>query len=1069
MQRTGLSIFCFLIFGLAISSTTLNARDSAASAIALSGELNKLGMFELSFYLLDKEAKNSPTARDRINVQKAQTFFAMKKDADGMKMLNSISSASPAYTFSRLVLGKHLWKSRKFKDAAAQLERYFVKIKSNLPKPNEKFRIHEFREAVAYLADCYKQLGKSKEAVTTMEKLKWISASNDDMTPKMKKFENIIFAATVQLDIAEQMKNEGKEGWKKDAESASKALDTILDDPDDPTLFTILAANEKLKACVLLEKFDNAQELIETYKTMTRSLDPNYEKERILYEAPSAKMYLWIAEYNYALAQKEEDKAKRIELNTKAITDFYRIITTYDNKLCAVIPAAAKGFNKAKAALMKDGKKVEARVKIPVNFDLERVHALYAKKEYAKVIPAILKILRAPGGKNSKNTPDLVSKLIDCYMKTNKMIEAITLAGFLGDCFPDSPNAPIFLLQLGGLKWKEAEKKKGTPEGEQAKKESLIIYGWYTKDCPTHKYAADISAKIAMEDYQKAADFAKKVNEMPNSEEKLQANIKARQGFLTVIPKLQHIVDNYSHTKRGKEAAFIIGNCYSNAYKFIEGSDTFAKYCDLETNNPKKNERLMSRVADAKFRMADNYVKYAGSINKEIEPLLKQREAAPETAEEGSKVKTKADIQKIIDAKKAKANKYFNLAIANFKELTDKWMQKGGRLYGLTKAADKKKVKDLYDKTIAYIPWVYDAAGDVDKTIAAFTEFLTKFPEHKSVPNALKRRAFKYIEKGETAKAAQDFATLSSKFPDKAKEIQPELARAMYETKKYDKSIEAVAKMFEGNTSEISVRNLRWIATNLSDCGGKHPKEGAALALKAVELLLKKLKEPVLADWVRKAKVADLEADTTKREATLKVIRDQILLIGTTAAYWSENYKTALTYLNDILSNPKTPYFYMAHFKRAEVYNKLKQYSKALKDYGEISNSLLGDKNAPTSMNYKTQVLVAMTFIRKGELGKALAGMGGVVMTAMAMDKELAAFSQQKKESEAEKKLQSKYTEDALFLSAACQNKLGDQEKTQAIVEAYRKLYPGGRYKQFMSTLPPPEKAVEKIKINIEE
>ena len=1069
MQRTGFSILCFIIFGVAISSTALHAQIDTDSTVALSGELNKLGMYELSMYLLDREMKNNPSGRDKFKVQKAETFFALNKEAEGMKILNAISSASPAYMNSRLVLGKHLWQQGKSKEAAAVFEKYFLKIKSKLPKSDDAFGIKQFKEAVIYLQDCYKKLGNTEKAVAVMKRLTWIEQHQQGEDPTLTKFKDIVFSAIIKLDIAEQLKMDKNPGWKANAESVLAPLDTILKYDGEPTMTTILAANEKLRACVLLGDFKEAKRLIDEYKDMSRYLDSYFQQKQILYDAPSAKTYLWIAEYYHALAEQEEDQAKRIELNKKALQEFYRVIATYDRKLCPYIPNAARGFNKVKAALIRDGiKKITAKVEIPADFDLERIQALYSKEKYDQVIPAILKLIRASGGKIQENTPDLLSKLIDSYMKTNKMLEAMTVAGFLVESAPNSPNAPLFLLKLGELKWKEAEKKKGTPEGEQAKKDALIAYEWYTKNCPTHRYAADICAKIAMEYFDKAQANAVAVNKMPNGPEKLQANLDARKEFLKVIPKFQYIVDNYSHTKRGKEAAFIIGNCYSNAFEYLKGSDTFAAYCELETNNPKKNERLMSRVAEAKFRMADNYVKYAESINKEIDPLLKQLETAPETAEPGSGDKTKADIQKEIDAKKALANKYFHLAIANFKELTDKWMQKGGRLYGLSNADDKKIVKELYDKTIAYIPWVYDYTGDVDKTIAAFTEFLTKFPNNKGVPNALKRRAFKYIEKNETDKAAKDFAELTRRFPDKAKEIQPELAKAMYETKKYDKSIEAVKKMFAGDTSQISVANLRWIATHLYDCNGKHPKEGAELSLKAAKLMLEHLKKPVLADWVRKEKIPELEANAAKREQTLKILRDQVLLMGTTAAFWAEDYKTALAYLNQILSAKNTPYFYMAHFKRAEVYNKLKQYSKALKDYGEISNSLLGDRKAKDSFRYKTQVLVAMTYVRQGELGKAIAAMSGAVMSVMIQDADLMALNK-KDVTEIEKKLQEQYVEDALFLSAACQNKLGQTDKARSLVERYRQLYPGGRYRNKMSALPDPLQAIELIKINIEE
>ena len=1069
MQRTGFSILCFLIFGVSIASTPLQAQLDTDTAVALSGELNKLGMYELSMYLLNREMKNNPKGRDKFKVQEAETFFALNKEAEGMKLLNAISSSSPAYTNSRIVLGKYLWQKGKTKEAASTFEKYFLKVKSNPPKPNDKFGINQFNEAVAYLQDCYKKLGETQKAVAVMKRLKWIEQKQQGEDPTVAKFKDIVFSASIKLDIAEQMKMDGKTGWKSSVESVLAPLDTVLNYNGDPTMATVLAANEKLRACVLLGKLKEAKELIDEYKDMSRSVDKYFQQKNMLYNAPSAKTYLWIAEYYHAMADQETDKSKRLELNKKALQEFYRVLSSYDIKLCPYIPNAARGFNKVKAALLKDGvKKISTNIEIPADFDMERIEALYAKAQYDQVIPAILKILRTPGGKNKDKTPALLSKLIDSYMHTNKMLEAMTVAGYLVENFPDSPNAPLFLLQIGEIKWKEADKKKGTPEGDQAKKDALIAYEWYTKNCPTHRYAADICAKIAMEYFDKAQAKALAVNKMPNGPEKLAANLEARKEFLKVIPKLQYIVDNYSHTKRGKEAAFIIGNCYSNAFEYLKGSDTFAKYCELETNNPKKDERLMSRVADAKFRMADNYVKYAELINKEkIEPLLKELENAPEKATtEGEK--TKSDIQKEINAKKAEANKYFNLAITNFKELTEKWMQKGGRLYGLTKPEDKKKVNDLYDKTIAYIPWVYDYTGDIDKTIAAFSEFLKKFPNHKAVPSALKRRAFKYIEKNETEKAAKDFAELTRRFPDKATEIQPELAKAMYETKKYDKSIETVKKMFEGDVSKISVSNLRWIAANLSDCNGKHPKEGAQLALKAAKILLERLKKPILSDWVRKDKIAELKADSAKREKTLKIIRDQILLMGTTAAYWAEDYKTALAYLNQILSSKNTPYFYMAHFKRAELYNKLKQYSKALGDYGEISNALLSDKKAAPSMRYKTQVLAAMTYVRQGDLKKAIAIVSTAVMSVMIQDADLAALNK-KKVTPAEKALQDKYIEDALFLSAVCQNKLGEKEKAQAIVKRYKQLYPSGRYKSQMSTLPDPLKAIELIKINIEE
>jgi len=1068
MHRRKFYLFYLIISATFLSTLHLNAQTDVNSTVALSDKLNDLGMFDLSFYLIDKEIRSNPREKDKLMVQRAQVHFMNREEEKGMKILKTIPTSSRHYPFSRLILGLYLVKKNQLKEATVPLEQYCAKVKRNPPKPEEKFRVEEFQKAIVFLQHAYKQLGDTKNAVKVTEYLKVL------LPPKKKKtktdvYQELVFASQVRLDIAQQMRAEGKEGWEKDVQDAMIPLGKILKDPEDLTVFSILAFNEQLRALVMLNKLNDAGLLIREWKEMTLSLDSEFEKVNLLHEAPSAKMYLWIAEYHLALAETEKVKPKRIELNSKAIKDFYRVFTSYDKKLCPYIPAAARGFNKAKIALEKDGKIVEAQVKPPANFEIDRANSLYDKEEYGKAIPVILKILRADGGKNAENTPDLLSKLTDCYMKTDKMLEAIAIAGFMGDCFPDSPNTPLFLLKIGETKWKEFKKSPGTPEGEKAKKIALTVYEWYAVNCPTHKYASDIAAKIAMEYYVKAADMAIKANAMPEGpgeigEAKLKANAEAREEFKNVIPKFEYIVDNYSHTKRGKEAAFIMGNCYSNSYQYLKGAEVFKKYCDLEINHPKKKERNMGRAADAKFRMSDNFAKYADSLQKQIEPLKQELENAPETVSEGSKQKSKSDIQQMIDEKDAEAKKYLNLAVTNFKELTENWVKPGGKLHGLT-GEDKQKVNSIVSHTIAYIPWVYDRAGDQEKTIIAFSEFLRKFPDHKSVPGALKRRAFLYIDKGETQRAAKDFDTLSTKYPEKAKTIQFNLAKAMYQIKNYEKSVEAVSKLFEGNSADITVSQLRWISRNMIDCGGKHPKDGALLGLKASNLLLSRLKDPVIGDWISKGNIAELEVDKAKLEQAFKVIKDQVLLVGADAGYYSGKYEQSLKFLNDILTDKKTPYFYSAHFKRGEVYRKMEQYSKALKDFGEISNVMVANPDAKESMSFKNQVLVGMTYIQQGDLGKATAALAAPTMSTMAIDNDLAGL-ERKEVTKEEKALQVEYAEYALFLTACCENKL-NKEKATSLVDLYRKSYPNGKFKREIADFPTPEEAVEKIKINV--
>ncbi len=1042
MRYKRISSAILLVFVL-LFPCGLSAGTDIALTIALSEKLNKMQMYDYSIYLLENEMKKSPADREMFSVQLARTYFAMNKEDEALRILDSSAKTGRAYTFSRFVLGRHQWQKAEYEEAAATLEDYFSKVKEDIPKPDEKRRVEQFRMAVALLQDTYKNLDDTENAVKAAEYINMMLPEKKEKT-KIDLFREILFSNQVRLDIGEQLKNKGKEGWKEDIESTLGEFDKMLNADEDPTVITVLTFVEKFKALVLLEKFEEAKELLGQYKDMTRLLDDQFEKAGMIEDAPSAKMYLWIAKMNAALAQKETDKEKRIALNSKALEDFYRVITLYDIKKCPHVPAAAKGFNKTKKELEKDGKKVTASVEIPADFEIDRINAYYSQDEYNKVIPAAREYLRAENGISSEHAPDILAKLADSYLKTEKILEAISITGLMADAYPDNKNTPKLLLMLGELKWKEYKDQKDTPQGQKALEDALIVYEWYMKKCPAHKYAADICMKVAMVYYDRAAEEAMKVNEMPPGEEKARANAEAREMFSDAVPRFRYIIDNYSHTERGKDAAFLLAQCHANLHDFLKATEIYAKVCELETNYENKDKRNMGRVAEAKFRLSDNYVRYAEKLQEEAAELKKQLEKEPEPEEEGAGGADVAEIQKAIGEKNAEAEKYFNLAIGNLEELTDKWMQPGGRLHDLEKQSDKDKVREIYDRTIAYIPWIYDREGDVQQTIAAFTEFINKYPEHKSIPKALKRRAFIYLDQDDTLKATRDFDTLSSKYPEHARTIQIDRAKAMYEVGNYSKSIESVSKMFEGDKSEISVSSLKWIGRNLYDCEGKHPREGALLALKANELLLERLKKPVLAEWVSKAKAEEIEAHLKLRTDTIRIIREKLLLDTAKAAFYAGEPERGIKYLDELLKNDMTPYYYKGRFLRARLYRKLEKFGKAIQDYSTISQTAIKAKRF--DVYNEAQCRTGDTYIEQGDYARALAAF--LVIAVIDPEPKIQALKDENLHPEKKQRLETEleWNEYALYKKTLCHAELGEDEQKREMQARYRKFFPDGRF-----------------------
>jgi len=319
---------------------------------------------------------------------------------------------------------------------------------------------------------------------------------------------------------------------------------------------------------------------------------------------------------------------------------------------------------------------------------------------------------------------------------------------------------------------------------------------------------------------------------------------------------------------------------------------------------------------------------------------------------------------------------------------------------------------------------------------------------------------------GKPNEAAQVFDTLTAKFPEEGKKVLPKMARIMYESGKYDKAIAAVKKIFEKNPSETPVSSLRWIAKTLSDCGGKHPKEGAELALRACVILQKKLANPDYEKWLGKQKAKELAGNQKELDRWMRILKEQINVFTATAAFWAGDYQKSEDALTDVLANEKTPYFFEASFQRAAARRKLKKYKLALDDYAQVSKAILGDKKLPRSLFFKNQCLTGDTFVEMKEYGKAsnaysMAAMAALVSDENDQDAEETVKEAGQKQSPAELKKQSKWMQHALFMLVSCLKASGKTKEMDKYVAAYKKSYRQGKFQGQIANPPPPEAALQ--------
>lgn len=1021
-----------------------------------------------------------PADKDLYLVQQAQTYFATQKADKAWKIINSIPASSKAYAFSRYIMGIESINLRKYDVGAKALEQYFTYIKKHLPKKDDKAGSNQFRRAVGYLKMAYSQQekpDKAAHAAAYMAVLRdyWDSLEGAvQVSPQEKQFQKTLDECEAKLDTVENMKLNGEKINAKVVSALIKPLTNVFW-AGGTSEYAVRASILLAKTYWVLGRYKDGIDILNKYKVFTKGLDPWYQKQKRFYEAPSARAYLWRGFCNLGLGDKANAKEDKLKLYLTAARRFLYVLVTYDTTRCPYAKKAVAGFEMAKEALANQGKilKMPKGIKLPSNdFAQKKADDMFAKGKYKDAIPLYLKLIHSPGVRISPKAPEFLFRLAFAYLKTNSILEALTIADYLADYFPNAPKTPKALLGVSQLLWNKYKAEKNPALKEKYLQDVLTVYDSYLTNCPTDEFADEISARVAKVYYDKATKLALEANKMPNGPAKAKKAEEARAEFKRTIPLYKSIMDNYLQTDMGKSSAYLLAWCYSNSRQYVKSSDVFLKFADAETEREKKDKINWGQVADAKFRAAQNYIQYASALQKEADVFNHQAETAPKAGSVAAKKvtdgKTPATEESLKDAAKkneAEAIKYYKLCVKHILELIGKWISPKGRLANAKSAKDKKKIAKVEADAYSLLPWAYDGARNNKMAINAFTDFLKKYPKAKGKAKSMSRLGMLYIEEDKPNEAAQVFKTLTNEFPEEGKKVLPKLAKTMYKIKKYDKSVDAVKRLFSKAPIEASVSDLRWIAANLPDCGGTHPKEAAKLALKACELLNAKLAKPVWKEWVGKNTLKQVTSNPKQLKKWMGILKAQLLFLTGSAAYWAGEYKKSVAALSKLLRNQNSPYLIDGHFLKADALRKLNKPQAALdEDYNPIALFILGAKDAPTSLYYRVQCSIGDTYLEMNQPSKAAGAYGLVDMAVQTTSNDTDAppmMNEKKKESPAEKKLQDEWIEYALFMDICCKKKLGKKDDVKRLALLYRKHFPAGRYKSKLDSIPSPAEAMK--------
>lgn len=1040
-----IALFAFLVSSFFAFPYYASAKSETEIAILLSSKLNELKMFDYSELVLNQEIAKNPADIDLLKVQMGLTKFASGKADEGNTVISSIQSSSKYYPNSRRILGVEAVRKQKFDIAATAFEDYFKVYLATPPKTDAGKK--EFQEAVNYLIYSYKQLNKIPEAEKAVKYLEALETGNkegtqgDDRETKLRQLQ-------IKIDTIEEMIEKKKDGWQKTANDSLKSIDDLLWNMDS---IAALAYIEKARAYFFLGRLDEAMAVLKDKNndSLIKAFDEAHKEQSMEYISPSVYQTYWMGRILMAKAEKAPE-AEKTALYSESIQNFYKVVTKFEK--FPKYDDALSGFSECKDKLEAAGKKITipehvknriGRKKGGAPSSLERKEAdrYFSDAKFQNALELYLKILKTD--RKAADADIVLGRLAFSYLKTEQILEAMAIATYLCDFYQNAENTPTSMVQVGEVLW-----------GKKDYADAILIYNYYLKTCPSDQFAGDVSARIARYYYNKAAELAAEANKLPQGEEKVRKADEARDAFRVTAPYYQNIVDNFAHTKWGLSSFYSLGWCYTNAKDYVKGADVFKVYCDKSI--AKSGDKDLVSLADAKLRIADNYIQHAGNLDKEAESLrAKAAEiaaaytattAAMKDSKEPSEGRKDKDVKKDtptpaeLNTKADELNKQtidlYKEALKELIELTGTWCATGGLLENAKDPAVLKSIENAY----SLIGWAYDGAKDKENACKAYDIFVKKYPASKQVPASMFRMGIIYGDLHKFDLAGQVLETLANKHPqsNEGKLALPTLARNMYELKNFDKSIAVFSKILEQNT-DVTVQDLRWACANLGDCDGKHPKDGAEFAAKAGEKLIAKLDKPLIEEWLGKQRARDTAGNPAEQQKLMGAVKEKIYFDYSAACYWSGQLDKALKYADELLMKENSAYYFEGRFLRAMIYRAMKKYDKALENYGEISITALTAKKH--SIYGKSQCLMGETYIDMKDYAKAY---GTLAVTASVNPEELK--NSPAKMTQEEMQEQKGWIEFAVYNAAFCLAKLGKNDDLKKMVEKYRTFFPAGKY-----------------------
>ncbi len=837
-------------------------------------------------------------------------------------------------------------------------------------------------------------------------------------------------------------------------------------------MLTAYATAQIIHCFYLLGEYEEAGEEVRRYPDLFEASDEALEKDGKKSESPAADAKFWTGRSYLALAEQAEaayNEKKNNDLKKQAVT-YYRRAFKYLGKLVKYYPqfkdapAAYKDFKQTTESAMEiDPEKRStyqsefSKVKAPEMSDQTTLVSAwaeqnYASKQYNLVVEELLPILQRMASRYTPGLSELVNRLVLSYAYMGDSTNTVVLGSYAA-LLPKDDFVTTALLNAGHVLWKQASEAAASDPAKaaQLKGDALTLYRLLLDIDMLNPYAGVVSLRVAREHLNAASAIGKRLNASSDPAERVALKKQWQAEVDSAAASYKVIMENFGNNPELTDEAYMkYADCLAMQDDYDGAANALRKFIAFGPSSLKVTAVVQEIIPEMLSREADRLADQAATI---------RDEAAGDAALIEKADKLKAQAATIYDEA---AEDIFALR----RDLAD-----GGKYASVAKTPEVEKVARRAD---SLLPWLYNGAGKWDKAISEFESFVRKHPDDPLASAYLMRIGIIHMDMGRDSEAQKILTTLVNRYPDsaEAKNAQYVLARTLYTAGNYAKALDIFDKLFAGEQAKnLSITNLRWIASTLSQCPDEsQAKHAAEIALNVCERLIMAVQDPKLDDWFSEQRAAEIKSDKTAARTAVSRLEQRLHLDAGRAAAKAGQFDKAVAELEKIdLLEKDSPYFYDMHFALAEARELQGRAEEARAELAKIS--VRANQTANFELYNKAQVLTGESFLKSGAVNKAYACFSIIAATAFPEDEDDASAETTPEtapgngegsgetdkvalpEEDADPAAMM-WIEQAIYRTAYTAALLGNTEDRDRMVRKYRRHFPDGKYAAEIGSLP---------------